>query len=187
MTTQGDVIENPVTGMIVTIIKTATDTEGRATVIEYTLPPYAGSKATAPHRHRRYNERFEILAGRAAYIIGSQEMTAGAGEKILVPSDTTHVHPWNISDEPLRVRQTTEAIEPDTAGLTAALAAVEKNFALARAGEVDAEGRPALLQAAVLLDALLPDNYLAGIPLPVQRVVIGGLAAVGRLRGYRPA
>lgn len=187
MTNSGDVIHNPVTGMSVTIIKTAADTEGRETVIEYSLPPFAGRKATTPHRHRRYIERFEILAGRAGFVSGSREGAADVGDVIEVPRETTHVHPWSISDEPLRVRQTTEAITPDEPGLSAALEAVKTNFALAQAGKVDADGRPSLLQAAMLLDALLPDNYLAGIPLAAQRVIFGGLAALGRLRGYRPA
>lgn len=187
MTISGEIINNPVTGMTVTIIKTAAETEGRETVIEYSLPPFAGRKATAPHRHRRYIERFEVLAGRAGYVLGSQEGTAVVGDVIEVPRETTHVHPWSISDEPLRVRQTTVALTPDEPGLSAALAAVKTNFALAQAGKVDADGRPSLLQAAVLLNALLPDNYLAGIPLVAQRVVFGGLAALGRLRGYRPA
>lgn len=182
----GDILENPVTGMSVMIIKTPAETDGRATVVEYCLPPHAGREVTAPHRHRLYVEQFEILSGRAGYIVGKEEGAVEAGQTVMIPRDTTHVHPWSISDEPLIVRQTTEAIEPDEAGLTATMVASETNFALARAGKVDKYGRPSsILQAAVLLNELLPNNYLAGIPLPVQRLAIGALASLGRLRGYR--
>ncbi len=181
----GDVWFNPVTGMRMIVAQTPRETGGRSMTVEYELPPHTGRDAAPAHRHRIYTERFDILAGRAAYVCGDEERTAEAGETVVIPLDTTHVHPWSISDEPLVVRQTTEAARPDEATLTAALAGVRTGFYLAAEGKVDAQGRPNPLQAAVIFNALLPDNYLPNIPLPAQRLLFGALAGLGRRLGYR--
>lgn len=181
----GDVFENPLTGMRVTVLQTPDESGGRAMQIEYRHPPYAGRDAAPPHRHRLYVERFEILAGRAAYVLGGEEHVAEVGQTVVVPADTTHVHPWSISDEELVVRQTTEATRPDGKAMTAALIGVRTRFGLTREGKVDAKGQPSLLQSAVILNALLPNNYLPDVPLLVQRVMFGALAGVGYLLGYR--
>jgi len=181
----GDVWFNPVTGMRMVVVQTPRETGGRSMTVEYELRPHTGRDAAPAHRHRIYTERFDILAGRAAYVCGDEERTAEAGETVVIPLDTTHVHPWSISDEALVVRQTTEAARPDEATLTAALAGVRTGFYLAAEGKVDARGRPNPLQAAVIFNALLPDNYLPNIPLPAQRLLFGALAGLGRLLGYR--
>lgn len=38
----GDVLENPVTGMRVTVLRTPEETDGREVVIEYRLLPHTG-------------------------------------------------------------------------------------------------------------------------------------------------
>lgn len=181
----GDTWFNPVTGMRVIVLQTAEETGGRAVAVEYHLKPHTGRELTPAHRHRIYTERFEIMAGRAAYVCGDEERTAEAGETVVIPLDTTHIHPWSISDEELVVRQTTEAIRPDGETLTAALAGAQTSFGLAREGKVNAQGQPNVLQAAILFNALLPNSYLPNIPLPAQRVMFGALAGLGRLLGYR--
>jgi len=181
----GDVWFNPVTGMRMVVVQTPRETGGRSMTVEYELRPHTGRDVAPAHRHRIYTERFDILAGRAAYVCGDEERTATAGETVVIPLDTTHVHPWSISDEALVVRQTTEAARPDEATLTAALAGVRTGFYLAAEGKVDAQGRPNPLQAAVIFNALLPDNYLPNIPLPAQRLLFGALAGLGRRLGYR--
>ena len=181
----GDVWFNPVTGMRMVVVQTPRETGGRSMTVEYELRPHTGRDAAPAHRHRIYTERFDILAGRAAYVCGDEERTAEAGETVVIPLDTTHVHPWSISDEALVVRQTTEAARPDEATLSAALVGVRTGFYLAAEGKVDAQGRPNPLQAAVIFNALLPDNYLPNIPLPAQRLLFGALAGLGRRLGYR--
>lgn len=183
----GDVLDNPVTGMRVTVIQTPAETDGRCIVVEYRLRPHTGRGFTLAHAHRRYEERFDILAGRAAYVVGGVESTAEAGETVSVPINTAHIHPWSVSDEALLVRHTTEAaLAPDPEGLTKTLLAAETLFELARRGRVNANGQPNPLQAAVIFNAfLLPDNTIAGLPHAVQRPLFSLLAAAGRLWGYR--
>lgn len=182
----GDVLENPVTGMRLTVIQTPEETNGRRVVVEYVLRPGTGRDYTLAHIHRRYTERFEIVSGRAAYLVDGMEGTAGPGESIIVSPHMSHIHPWSAGDEPLVVRQTTEAIAPDVAGLSSALLAAETLNELARRGKVNADGRPNPLQAAVIFhELLLPHSHATGLPYAAQRAFFGLLAAVGRLFGYR--
>ncbi len=182
----GDVLVNPVTGMRLTIIATAAETGGRSVTVEYELRPHSGRDYTPPHGHRTYVERFDILSGRAATVVGGVMGTAAAGQSVHVPLNTVHIHPWNIGDEPLIVRQTTEALTPDPRGLSNALASAETLFELAHRGKVNANGQPNPLQAAVIFnDLLLPDSYAGGLPYAAQRVLFGLLAAAGKLLGYR--
>ncbi len=182
----GDVIENPVTGMRLTFITTAEETGGRSVTVEYELRPHTGRDYTPAHGHRTYFERFYILSGRAAYVVGGVEGTAEAGQSVHVPLNTVHIHPWNAGDAPLVVRQTAEAVTPDVAGLRNALTAAETLFELARRGKVNRNGQPNPLQAAVIFnDLFLPDSYAGGLPYGAQRVLFGLLAAAGKLLGYR--
>jgi len=182
----GDVLVNPVTGMRLTIIETADETGGRSVTVEYELRPHTGRDYTPAHGHRAYVERFDILSGHAAYVVGGVEGTAEAGQSVHVPINTVHIHPWNAGDTPLVVRQTTKALAPDVAGLRNALASAETLFELARRGKVNQNGQPNPLQAAVIFnDLLLPDSYAGGLPYTAQRVLFGALAAAGKLLGYR--
>ena len=104
--------ENPITGMRTIVIETPEETGGRRVVVEYQLQPGTGRGYTVAHIHRRYVERFEILSGRAAYVLNGVTGAAIAGETVIVPIGTSHVHPWSVGDEPLVVRQTTEAVAP---------------------------------------------------------------------------
>ncbi len=182
----GDVLDNPVTGMRTTVLETPDESDGRRVVVEYELRPGTGRDFTIAHVHRQYVERFDILSGQAAYMLDGVTGSVAQGETITVPVMTSHVHPWSVGDEPLVVRQTTEAVTPDMAGLRNTLVAAGTTLELARRGKVDASGRPGVLQAAVIFDELLlPHNHLAGLPVLAQRVIFGGLAAAGRLLGYR--
>lgn len=182
----GDILENPITGMRTVVIETPEETEGRRVVVEYELRPGTGRDYTLAHIHRRYVERFEILSGRAAYMLNGLTGAAAAGETVTVPVGMSHVHPWSVGDEPLVVRQTTEAAAPDAIGLNSALLAAETLLYLSHRGKVDADGRPNALQGAVIFhELLLPHSHAAGLPYSIQRVVFGMLAAVGRLFGYR--
>lgn len=181
----GEVIENPVIQQRLVLCVAPEETGGRSIVVEYTYEPFAGNKAQLAHIHRHYHERFDILSGTAHYQIAGQEKTAHVGESFEVPVGTSHVHPWNEDGEALRVRQTTESLQPDLEGLNTAIAAVETIAGLAREGKINANGQPNLLQGAVVLNSLMPGSYAAAIPYPIQRVLFAVLAGIGRLFGYR--
>ena len=72
-------------------------------------------------------------------------------------------------------------------GLNRIINAVITSFGLAQDGKTDKTGQPRnLLQAAVIADYAAPGFYPAGLPIPLTRLLIGGLATLGRAIGLRP-
>jgi quercetin dioxygenase-like cupin family protein len=181
----GDVIENPAIGQRLVLCVSPEETGGRSLVVEYSYKPHAGNKGHLAHVHRQYKERFEILSGTARYQVDGKELIARTGDAFDVAVNSVHLHPWNDSAEELHVRQTTESLKPDLEGLNATLIAAETIAGLAHEGKIGANGQPNLFQGAVILGSLLPQSYTAGVPYGVQRVLIGVLATVGHLLGYR--
>jgi hypothetical protein len=57
-------------------------------------------------------------------------------------------------------------------------------FRLAHEGKVDAKGNPGLLQLALIAREFEAEGYATKPPLPVQRALLGPLAAIARRRGY---
>jgi hypothetical protein len=181
-------LENPVTGERTLLRETAHSSDGRRWEIEAFLPAYAG-KTPAAHYHPTFDEHFDILEGRARYRLGKEELDAGPGDHILVPRNTSHVHPWSIGAEGLHLRQRVELegspLGPNVAALEKFDVLAETLYVLAREGKVDKEGRPNLLQLAVIVDYIQPEGYVAGMPVVLQRVLFGSLAALARRLGYR--
>jgi quercetin dioxygenase-like cupin family protein len=59
---------------------------------------------SSPHVHPKLEERFEVLEGRAGFLVGdAPERFAGPGEVVVVAPGTAHLA-WNASDGPTRVR-----------------------------------------------------------------------------------
>jgi mannose-6-phosphate isomerase-like protein (cupin superfamily) len=179
--------ENPPMGQRARLITLPAETGGRSFVLEYINQPYTGQYAVPPHLHPTYSETFEILSGQARYRLGREVHEAGPGARVVLPAGVSHVHPWSISAEELHVRQTAEADPPDQRGLTASLQGAITIFGLAGAGKVNRRGIPDLLQVAVIIRDTMPATYLAGVPIPLQRALFGGLAALGRALGYATA
>jgi len=61
-----------------------------------------GQRAIA-HVHPEMEERFEILAGRAAFRIDGAERIVDAGQVVIVPPGTLHLA-WNPTTEVVRLR-----------------------------------------------------------------------------------
>jgi len=93
------VIENPRTGeRIVFEVRTPELLVIRST---WTRP---GRRAAA-HQHPAMEERYEIRAGRAAFLIAGVEHTAGPGEIVVVPPGMPHLA-WNPTDDVVDLRIT---------------------------------------------------------------------------------
>jgi mannose-6-phosphate isomerase-like protein (cupin superfamily) len=185
MLRSGDVIENPVMGQRILLCKTPRETQGALSEVEYFNKPFSGKGAAPAHFHPRFTETFAILSGDARYRLNNNEREAAAGDVLTFPAGVPHLHPWSVSPVELHVRQTTTPPTPDLPGLEKAGDALVTLFGLSRDGKVNKEGLPNLLQLAVLVHSMMPTTYLAGMPIPVQEVTFGGLAALGRLFGYK--
>ena len=176
MARAGDVIEHPVTGERLRFLKTAEDTGGEALEVELRVRP--GGFVSAAHVHPEQEERFEVQEGAIRFTIGGRETEAAAGEAVTVPAGVPHV--WrNAGATPARlVLRFRPALRTE--------AAFEAFFGLGQDGKTDpATGRAGLLQTAVLLHAFRRELRLPAPPPALQRLLVGALAALGRLRGYR--
>ena len=138
-----------------------------------------------PHEHAQGGEeRWELLSGEAAYRVGKDEQRVTAPHAWKIPPDTAHVHPWNVGDGEMHVRQTVESAEhpsvPDGVGRY-----FETVFALSAQGKVDDKGDITdLLQSAVTIrELLLGGTWLSGPPRWLQRALFGTLAALARRTG----
>ena len=179
--------ENPPMGQRLRILTPPSKTGGRSFVMEYINKPFTGQFSVPFHLHPTYTETFEILAGQARYRAGSEEGKAGPGDRVVLPAGVPHMHPWSDSDEELHVRQTAEADPPDLRGLTASIQGAITIFGLAAAGKVDKKGNPNPFQLGVIINTTVPATYLAGTPIPIQRLLLAVLSALGRAAGYRSA
>jgi mannose-6-phosphate isomerase-like protein (cupin superfamily) len=179
----GLVIENPLTGETIRFLRTFAEPSGHA-LRERTVRP-GFPHESRPHAHATLVERFEVLEGSAAYRLGGEERSLNAGERIELPPNIPHLHPWNTGSGILRLRQEVQLDGGDREGASAVEDYLVTTFGLAREGRTAADGRPPLLQVAVSLRAAYPHVYLAGIPRPIQRALILLLAPIGRLAGFR--
>ncbi len=177
--------DDPRTGLRAHVVY-ADEAHGRHFVLEYTAPPGSPRALVFPHRHAAWTERFEVLAGHARYRLGRTEAELPEGAAVELPPGVVHLHPWNAGTSELRVRQSTTLHRPDPTAIRDTLHGFAMLSWLARKGKVDDRGRPSsLLQGAVILHAMLRHGgSMSGLPVPLQRALVGLLAAWGRRRGY---
>jgi hypothetical protein len=185
MATAGQAFENPVTGERMVFNKTAHESNGMVLDIEFFVKPNYG-KGLAAHFHSYFSERVEIIAGSAHYQLGQTELATKAGDEVILPKDIAHIHPWNTGNTVLHWRKITQLDKPDAQLLLASAAFFESLFSLAPQGEVGKKGLPKKpQQTIVLLQALEPSAYVAGIPIWLQRPLFALLAAIGHALGYQ--
>jgi len=133
---------------------------------DYSLPPEHG------HFHPNQVERFEVVDGRARFLIGDQYVDLGPGETGIVPPNTNH-HWMALDGQPVRAKTYFEpSLDVDMWFLH-----FQKHVS---AGDMD------LLQAAVI-----SREYAQGSPAPanpppvVWNVMSRALAPIGRIFGYK--
>ena len=180
MAWSGKILQDPATGVQIKVVLTARESLGKRFEVEITYPVGTGKEGQRPHFHTVFDEQFEVIAGTAGYQVGGTEHKAPAGARFSIPRNQPHLNPYNAGQEVLRIRQWVELPQPDRRMLEAFEDFIETGFGLAAEGK-----RPDFLQTVVLFQALQPSSYAAGIPIPVQRVMFGGLAALGRMLGYQ--
>ena len=177
--------ENPQAGQRFRVVSLPAPRAPGTFVLEYIYRPFTGETAVPPHFHPTSTETFEVLSGSARYRIGGVEGTAEPGDRIVMPPNVAHVHPWSASAEPLHVRQTGVTNPADPEGIIASIQAQITLYGLARDGRVNRSGIPNPLQLGVLIHTTMPATYIAGPPASVQRVAFAVLARLGAWFGYR--
>src|SRR5215203_5099116 len=176
MARAGDELVNQVTGLRTVFRKTARQTSGELLQVDWIGEP--GWTTGPDHVHPRQEERFEVLSGKLSLRVGGVERVHGAGEVIVAPAGAPHAA-WNAGDDEVHVLvDFRPALRTETAFETLA--------GLARDGKTNRAGAPKNpLRLALILREFEHEIYFVRPPLAVQRVILGALAFIGRLLGYR--
>jgi uncharacterized protein YjlB len=176
MAKAGDELLNPVTGLRTVFRKTAQQTSGELLQVDWIGE---SSWTTGPdHVHPRQEERFEVLSRRLGLRVGGVERVHGVGDVIVAPADSAHAA-WNAGEDEVHVLvDFRPALRTEIAFETLA--------GLARDGKTNRAGAPKNPpQLALVLREFEEEIYFVRPPLAVQRVILGALAFIGRLLGYR--
>jgi quercetin dioxygenase-like cupin family protein len=171
----GDVLQHPVTGERVVWRKVSEDTDGALLQADLFFAP--GGGVAAEHIHPSQEERFQVLAGTLQLRNNGQEQTLRAGQVAVVPPGQPHAL-WNAGEEEVHVLA-------DVRPALRTEVFFETFFGLATDGKTNRKGLPNPLQLAVLLREYQDVLRLARPSVAIQRAVLGPLAMVGRLLGYR--
>lgn len=176
MITAGDVLDHPITGETIVFRTTARDSGGELCQVELVARP--GAFVAAEHLHPRQEERFAVIAGTLRGRIAGHDFSIGPGEQLVVPARTPHIW-WNAGADELHVLvEVRPALRIESF--------FESFFGLAQDGKVHQKtGLPNPFQLAVLMDAFQQELVLARPPRPVQKLLLGVLAPLGRMLGYR--
>jgi len=153
--------------------------------MEWLLPP-GGRLVAADHYHPDGPEIWQVYEGTAGYRFDGEEHTASAPHEYVVPASTSHGHPWNAGEQPLRGGQIIDTGDEPMPGLTGGVQGFfETSFAFAQVGQVNEKGDIGgrLQNALTIHDLLVPGTFLAGPPMALQRVGLGAVAALARATG----
>ena len=143
MARPGDTYFNPVTRTKMVFATTAASSGGNELAIDWSVPPGERLAATA-HCHAGPEgfgiEHFDLLGGSAACRIGREEFSANAPHTFTIPTNTSHVHPWNTGMTTMRVRQRITPPTPETAILEGVERFFETLTALSQQGRANRKG-----------------------------------------------
>jgi quercetin dioxygenase-like cupin family protein len=172
----GDELENTRTGERAVIRRGSEDTNGEYLLGDLFITP--GGRLAAAHYHPSLEERWEVIAGRVAFLLDGREQIAQPGTKVVAPPGTVHDW-WNAGDEEAHV--VAEVRGP----VVRFERMLETFWGLGSAGRTNRNGVPNPLQLAVLMNEYDDVMRLAKPPRLAQKLLFAVLAPLGRLFGYR--
>jgi mannose-6-phosphate isomerase-like protein (cupin superfamily) len=176
MATQGETIDNPVTGQRLTFLVNGPDSGGQLFRAEGAFPP--GGFAGVEHVHPKQDEHFEVLAGEARFTVEGVDRVLGAGETIEVPAGTSHTF-GNAGQEEMRVVFEFCPAPESTSQF------YELYFGFAQEGRVNAKAMPGILDIALIWPLVSDHAVLAIPPAWVQNALFRVLGPIARASGRR--
>src|SRR5690349_11455659 len=135
----GDIAENPLTGVKVTVLKSHREMAGKGFQVEYQIRAHSG-KDLPEHYHLWWDEKFEILQGTCSYQLDGKLHQAIAGDSFVLRAKKPHIHPWNTGSEELRLVQTDTFEFASDAAVIDTLETTASQYGLARDGKVGKDG-----------------------------------------------
>lgn len=168
------VIENPVTGERGIVRRTPHSDSAPLVADLYARP---GAAVAGEHVHPHSTEAFTVVRGTLSFRLDGVEQRADAGTRVEIPPGTPHDW-WNAGEETAWV-----ILEVDPGRRFETM--IRNLFGLARDGRTDRNGRPSLLQAALLAREFDDTIRFTSPPRALQRPLFAALAPIARLRGLR--
>jgi mannose-6-phosphate isomerase-like protein (cupin superfamily) len=169
-----EAIENPVTGDSMVVLQSTHVMGGNSFTAKFTLP--AGSHGTPLHYHNNLLETFEVLSGALEMELGEKGniKILLPGEVVYVPAGMYHSFRNSSENEVVFVSSVHPAGEFEQF--------IRAMYGLAIDGKVNPSGMPKnLLHFALVIQKA--DLVIVGIPVFIQKVIIGSLAALARSLG----
>lgn len=171
----GKVLKNRATGQDIIFLKTSKNTGGRLLEMEAVYAPH--SREPFAHYHPAQEEDFTIMEGQLSVRVNGTVRVYKAGEQFHVPKGTVHSM-WNASagqtviNWQVRPALNTEYLLETTAGLV-------------KDGKTKADGKPGLLQIALIATEYAGVFRLAKPPYIIQRILFALLTPFAFLAGYK--
>ena len=177
---------DPVTQTRLVVVQGARETAGRGWVLEVHCPEGAAAALLA-HLHRTWTETFEILQGSAACRLGAEELRLAAGERIVMPPNVAHVHPWNVGSGEMVYRQTNDFGASTPEAVDDVLGAHATINGLAREGRIGKKGMPKnpLQLVATGRAYTKHGSFDVGMPIPLQVALTATFGRLAEALGYR--
>jgi quercetin dioxygenase-like cupin family protein len=173
MASRGHVIENPLSGEQITILRTSADTGGR--VLEWELVLAPGGRVPSSHAHPEQEETFTVLAGQLRFRVGVRRIIANPGDTVRIPPGTVH-HFANAGTGPARVSvRTRPALSMQKLLETAAALAQDQHAAARRV--------PRPIDLALFMRDFEREVRAPYLPVMLVRAVLTPLAWLARRRG----
>jgi quercetin dioxygenase-like cupin family protein len=167
---------NPATGEWIEFTAVAEDNDGQ--LVRFSWRSVPGGLITE-HIHPHQEERFIITSGEARFTLNGEELTARAGETIIVPAGVPHSEG---NPGPAEIRAVVE--------LRPALRSRQFHEAvasLAAAGRTTARGAPRNpLQLGATFWHFRHESRVTSPPIAVQNLMLPPLWAVAKAVGVRP-
>ncbi len=174
MPTQGQILNNPVTGDSHEYLETAKDTNGQRVTVKSTIR--TKGQLVPRHLHVLQDESFEVISGQLTILLDEGTRTLSAGEKVILPRNTPHNH-YNDGDSAVTyIHSVSPALDFDY---------LLENLAGLAADGKSKDGKYGLVQQLMFLKYLDGKTYLADLPVGVQQILMNVVAPIGRLLGYR--
>jgi mannose-6-phosphate isomerase-like protein (cupin superfamily) len=171
----GDIYENPQSGTRLEILELSPDR------LRFERRYPSGTGRADPHVHLDFTQGWEVGSGTATIAVDGEARRLQAGDGVEIAEGTRHQDPYNEGTEPLVVRWTIEPVTEFVHGFLNAYAHL-----LGR-DELNDQDEFPMLQLFVILRSTGAQSFAADLPVGLQRLTLPLLAAVGRMRGYRPS
>jgi mannose-6-phosphate isomerase-like protein (cupin superfamily) len=143
---------------------------------------FAPGKGRAdPHLHEDFTQTWEVLSGEGRAEVEGSERELRVGDRVELPPGTRHRDPWNTGSDELHLRGTFSPNNDFIEGYASAYAHL-----LEEGGLNDHDELP-LLQILVIARDTNARSWAASPPVAIQKASLPLLAAIGRLRGYKPS